>query len=181
MHKRKYTREQLEFYFKKLMEKLRRIPREEDMEKAKGYPSVTVYVERFGSWQQAVELFANFELAKAKCRNCGKSFIKTMKTQKFCSEKCAQKKHLKKYSTYTKATERKIKEILHDKCFVCNFKNITEIHCLDNKSESKTKLLKAFLKKDLRTYVVLCPNHHQMVHQKLGKLYYADNELIWEE
>ena len=92
MHKRKYTREQLEFYFKKLMEKLRRIPREEDMEKAKGYPSVTVYVERFGSWQQAVELFANFELAKAKCRNCGKSFIKTMKTQKFCSEKCALQK-----------------------------------------------------------------------------------------
>ncbi|MFA5797523.1 MAG: hypothetical protein WC916_05850 [Candidatus Woesearchaeota archaeon] len=181
MHKRKYTKEQLEFYFKKLMGKLKHIPREEDMEKAKGFPSVTVYVERFGSWNDAVAQFANFDLAKSKCKNCGKEFLKMKKTQKYCSDTCAQKKQSKKYSTYSKAIDKKIKEILHNECFVCDFDSITEIHCLDNKKESKTKILKAYLKKDLHTYVVLCPNHHLMVHQKLGKIYYKGDELIWGE
>ena len=179
--KRKYTKEQLEFYFKRLMEKIKRIPREEDMEKAKGSPSVTAYVERFGSWNNAVKMFANFDLAKKKCAECGQLFVRTKKNQRFCSDKCAKLKYAKKFTKYTKATEEKIKNILDNRCFICDFYHITEIHCLDNRPESNNKILRAYNKKELHDYVLLCPNHHQMIHQKLAKLYYKNDELYWEE
>ena len=181
MHKRKYTREQLEFYFKKLMDELNRVPREEDISKKEGYPSVKSYADRFGSWQNAVNLFANFDLSKRKCLHCGKIIVKKMKTQKFCSDECLKKYYLKKSTKYTKNIEKKIKEILDNKCFICEFNAITEIHCLDNKKESNSKILKAYNKKNMHDYVLLCPNHHQMIHSKFANLKYRDNELVWEE
>jgi hypothetical protein len=181
MHKRKYTREQLEFYFKKLMDKLKKIPREEDMAKAKDMPSVKAYVDRFGSWENAVKMFANFELAKKKCLNCGKILIKRKKTQKFCSNKCSREFYMKKQTTYTHPIDRKIKSLLDDNCFVCGFHKIVEIHALDNKKESKNKILRAFNNKDMTDYVLLCPNHHQMINKKLARLYHRSGEMVWEE
>jgi hypothetical protein len=181
MHKRKYTKEQLEFYFKKLMDELRRVPREEDITKKKDYPSVKAYSDRFGSWQNAVNMFANFDLAKRKCLQCGKILIKKKKTHKFCSDSCARKFYLRKSTRYSKAIEQRIKEILDNKCFICDFDSITEIHCLDNKKESHNKILKSYNKKNMHDFVLLCPNHHLMVHQKLATLKYRNNELVWEE
>jgi hypothetical protein len=181
MHKRKYTKEQLEFYFKQLMEKLHRIPREEDMQRAKNSPSVQAYTDRFGSWNNAVALFANFDLAKRKCLNCHKVLIKTKKTHKFCSDKCAHEYYSKKTTTYTKSIHNKILGLLGNKCHVCDFDAIVEIHCLDNRKESNSKILKTFNKKDMNNYVLLCPNHHLMVHKKLGKIYHRDGEIVWEE
>lgn len=181
MHKRKYTREQLEFYFKKLMEELHRVPREEDLGKKEGYPSVKAYADRFGSWQNAVNMFANFDLAKRKCLNCGKILIKKKKTQKFCSEACSRAYYQKKTTTYTRSIEKNIKSILDSKCFVCDFDAITEIHCLDNKKESIGKILKAYNKKEMHDYVLLCPNHHMMVHNKMATLKYRNDELVWTE
>jgi len=181
MHKRKYTKEQLEFYFKKLMGELRRVPREEDINKKKEYPSVKAYSDRFGSWQNAVNMFANFDLAKRKCLQCSSILIKKKKTQKFCSDKCAKTYYQKKTTNYTKNIEKNIKTILDNKCFVCDFEKITEIHCLDNKKESKNKILKAYNKKSMNEYVLLCPNHHLMIHRKLAELKYLNNELVWKE
>ncbi len=181
MHKRKYTREQLEFYFKKLMAELHRVPREEDINKNKDYPSVQAYSDRFGSWQNAVNMFANFDLSKRKCLFCGNFLIKKMRTQKFCSDTCSKNYTYKKATNYTKSIEKNIKSILDNKCFVCDFDNITEIHCLDNKKESVNKILKAYNKKDMHNYIILCPNHHLMVHKNLAKLKYNNNELVWIE
>jgi hypothetical protein len=181
MHKRKYTKEQLEFYFKKLMDKHNKIPREEDMAKAKNMPSVKAYVDRFGSWENAVKLFANFDLAKKKCLNCGKTLIRRKKTQKFCSDKCANLYHVKKLTKYTKSTESKLKDLLGGKCFVCDFDRIVEIHSLDNKKETKAKILRAHSKKDMTEYVLLCPNHHLMVHKKIAKTLHKNGEVVWEE
>lgn len=181
MHKRKYTKEQLEFYFKKLMDKTKKIPREEDMTRAKKYPSVKAYVDRFGSWENAVKLFANFDLAKRKCLNCGKTLIKKKKTQKFCSQKCAQAYHIRKMTKYSKATEKRIIDLLGGKCFICDFDRIIEIHSLDNKKESKTKILKAHNKKDMTDYILLCPNHHLMVHRNIARTHHKNGEVIWEE
>ena len=184
MHKRKYTKEQLEFYFKRLMDKIKRVPTEEDLAKAAkkdSYPSTSAYADRFGSWSNAVKLFANFDLAKRKCLHCGKILVKKMKTQKFCSDVCAKKHYVKKSSTYTKAIDKKIKEILNDECFVCSFKPLVEIHCLDNKKESPHKILQAFNKRDLHQYVLLCPNHHSMIHLKMAKFFSKKDELVWEE
>jgi hypothetical protein len=181
MHKRKYTKEQLEFYFKKLMEELRRVPREEDINKRKDYPSVKAYVDRFESWQNAINMFANFDLAKRKCLNCGNILIKKKKTQKFCSEACSRSHYQKKATNYTKSIERNIKAILDNKCFICDFEKITQIHCLDNKKESINKILKAYNKKDMHEYCLLCPNHHLMIHGKMATLRYIDDELVWKE
>jgi hypothetical protein len=163
------------------MDKLKKIPREEDLDKAKGYPSVKAYVDRFGSWQNAVDMFANKDLAKRKCLNCGKLFIRTKKTNKFCSKKCQLTYHAKKSTTYTKAIDKKIKEILGGTCFICDFPYMLEVHCLDNKKESNHKILAAYNKKDLHSFILLCPNHHLMLHNKLAKLYKKNDELIWEE
>lgn len=181
MHKRKYTKEQLEFYFKKLMDKIKKIPREEDLSKAKGFPSVKAYVDRFGSWQNAVDMFANKDLAKRKCLNCSNSFISTKKTMKFCSKRCQLAYYSKKSTTYTKAIDNKIKHILGDTCIICDFPYLLEIHCLDGRKESKSKILRSYNKKDLHDFVLLCPNHHLMVHKKLAKLTRKDDELIWKE
>lgn len=181
MHKRKYTKEQLEFYFKKLMNELHRVPREEDISKKENYPSVKSYADRFGSWQNAINMFANFDLAKRKCLHCGNILIKKKKTHKFCSDECAKKYYQKKTTKYTKSIEKNIKSILDNKCFVCDFNVITEIHCLDNKKESTSKILKAYNKKNMHDYVLLCPNHHLMIHQKLSTLKYKDDELVWGE
>jgi hypothetical protein len=143
-------------------------------------PSVKAYTDRFGSWQNAVDMFADFELAKRKCLNCGKILVKKSKTQKFCSRECSRKYSSRKSSKYTKAIERKFKELLGKKCFVCDFEYITEIHCLNNKPESNSKILKAYNKKNLHEYVLLCPNHHQMLHSKIAWLNYNNDELCWE-
>jgi len=181
MHKRKYTREQLEFYFKKLMDKIHRVPREEDLSRFEGYPSVKAYSERFGSWQNAVNMFANFDLSKRKCANCGKVLIKKKKTHKFCSDECQKAYYHKKSTNYTKNIEKNIKAILGKKCFVCDFEPITEIHCLDNKKESTGKILKSYNGRNMHEYILLCPNHHQMMHNKLATLKYKNDELVWEE
>jgi hypothetical protein len=163
------------------MDELHRVPREEDISKYEGYPSVKAYADRFGSWQNAVNMFANFDLSKRKCLNCGNILIKKKKTQKFCSDKCAREYYQRKATKYTRSIEKNIKSILDNKCFVCEFETITEIHCLDNKTESNNKILKAYNKKEMHNYVLLCPNHHLMVHRKLATLKYRANELVWEE
>jgi len=163
------------------MDKLKRIPREEDMSKAKGYPSIKSYVDRFGSWDSAIKMFANFDLAKRKCLNCGKILIKKKKTQKFCSQKCSVAYYSRKSSKYSKLTEKKIIELLGGSCFVCDFDKIVEIHSLDNKKESKTKILKAHNRRDLNDYILLCPNHHLMVHRKYAQTNHKNGEIIWEE
>lgn len=181
MTKKKYTKEQLEFYFKKLMNQIKRIPREEDMQKAEGFPSVKAYTDRFGSWNKVIDLFANKEFAKKRCLNCKGYFIRQKVSQKFCSKKCQMVYYSKKSKKYTSSIDKKIKKILGDSCIICDFPYLLEIHCLDNKKESKSKLLKAYNKKDLHNYVLLCPNHHLMVHKKLAQLYRNNEEMMWKE
>ena len=112
---------------------------------------------------------------------CSQYIGKKKKTQKFCSDECARKYYQKKSTKYTKSIERNIKSILDNKCFVCDFDAITEIHCLDNKKESTGKILKAYNKKEMHSYVLLCPNHHLMIHRKMATLRYRNSELVWEE
>ena len=51
---RKYTREQLIFYLKKLASELKRSPTIKDMNKKKKYPSSSTYFKRFGSWNKSL-------------------------------------------------------------------------------------------------------------------------------
>lgn len=176
MHKRKYTREQLEFYFKKLMNDIKKVPREEDLEIYEGYPSVKAYVDRFGSWKKTVELFANFDLAKRQCLNCKKILIKDKKTRKFCSKACAQEYYQKKTSRTLRNADDKIKQHLSHKCAICGFDTIVEIHVIDGK-ESRTRFAHAVKNNNFTNIILLCPNHHQMVHKKLATLIIDGNHV----
>jgi len=50
-----YTREELTGYMKRLAVRLGRTPRETDMQNARGFPSSALYVQRFGSWTNALK------------------------------------------------------------------------------------------------------------------------------
>jgi hypothetical protein len=55
-YKRKYTRESLLFYIRKLAFELGRTPTSIDMDKARGYPDSTTYHTALGSWKKAVAM-----------------------------------------------------------------------------------------------------------------------------
>ena len=52
---KKYTKEQLLFYLKKLSSELKKTPTITDMNKKKKFPSSSTYMKRFGSWNRALK------------------------------------------------------------------------------------------------------------------------------
>lgn len=124
--KRKYTKEQLQFYFNKLMLELNRIPTEEDAENSKYMPSLTVYVQRFGSWKKVQEMLGNKELNTKKCINCGKEIKFIKKSKLFCSGRCAKQYKLK----------QKLLKLKPKKCKICG----EEYNALQVKNFKKSKI-----------------------------------------
>ena len=51
---RRYTKEQLLFYLKKLSSELKKSPTIVNMNKKKKYPSSATYIKRFGSWNNSL-------------------------------------------------------------------------------------------------------------------------------
>lgn len=107
--KRKYTKEQLEFYFKKLMNEIGRVPTIEDVESHAWMPSSHVYVERFGSWKKAKDSFGNLELNRTRCTFCGKEVSFKKITKRFCSKRC--------YNNYRHA--RALEKVPLKRCVIC--------------------------------------------------------------
>jgi len=52
---RKYTKEQLIFYLKKLAKELKKTPTIKNINKKKKYPSSSTYTKRFGSWNNSLK------------------------------------------------------------------------------------------------------------------------------
>ena len=164
--KRKYTYEQLKFYFEKLQGSLGRIPREEDMNRARKMPSVTAYSDRFGSWAKAVEMFGNKKLSERKCKFCRKMLHAKAKHHKFCSNDCERKYWQKRHSVITPTTRDAIIKALGAKCAVCGFAEVIEIHELGEKSESPQRINRAFKAGRIDELTLLCANHHILSHRK---------------
>jgi hypothetical protein len=133
--KRKYTKEQLHFYFNKLMNELNRVPTEEDAEKAKYMPSLTVYVQRFGSWKKVQEMLGNKELNKKTCLNCGKEIKFIKKSKLFCSARCAKQHKIKQKLLKLKPKKCKICGEQYTALQVKNFKKSN----ICNKTDCKEK------------------------------------------
>ncbi|MBN1377108.1 hypothetical protein JW949_02100 [Candidatus Woesearchaeota archaeon] len=179
-----YTKEQLEHYFNKLMKELKRIPTQKDINKASRektrFPSLSVFLNRFGSWEKAKKYYGKDFFNKTKCKNCGNEFVRERKNQKFCSKKCRENSQLKKHKL-TWYKENKIKDILGTKCKLCKFnyiklckiipkkfnkrKTISEKDLVDmynqykKGNDKKKKEIKKKLKED---YILLCPNHYEL-------------------
>lgn len=164
--KRKYTYEQLKFYFEKLQSELGRIPREEDMNKAKKMPSVTAYSDRLGSWAKAVTLFGNSKLSERQCKWCKKTLHAKARNHRFCSKECERRFLQKKYGTLTPKTREAIHKALGGKCSVCGFTEVVEIHELGERSESSHRINKAHRAGTYEILTLLCANHHILAHRK---------------
>jgi len=53
---RHYTKEQLIFFLKDFYNKEKKVPRIEDINSEKKYPSASTYVSRFGSWNNSLKM-----------------------------------------------------------------------------------------------------------------------------
>jgi hypothetical protein len=170
--KKKYTKEQLEFYFTKLMQQLKRIPTEEDMEKAKNFPSVTVYTERFGSWKNVKEKLGNLSLNQKTCVNCGKLANYIKQNKQFCSPKCAREF----------AKKEKLKSIPPKICMMCD----TAFTALEVPNFKKRKICtkkecaeKLRIKMDAKKYNKLTPAmKKQLLALKQNKCNFCEFEDI---
>ncbi|MFH0875836.1 MAG: hypothetical protein V1859_07905 [archaeon] len=101
---KKYTKEQLIFFLKKLSKELKRTPTIKDMNKSDGYPSATTYMKRFGTWNDALttaNLTVNVKIKHEKeellenLKQLGKELGKTPKATDI-------KDWMASYSTYRK-------------------------------------------------------------------------------
>ncbi|RJQ15546.1 hypothetical protein C4573_05295 [Candidatus Woesearchaeota archaeon] len=170
--KRKYTKEQLIFYFKKLAGQLNRIPTIEDLEKQKNFPSLTVYKERFGSWENVKKSFATKEMNKKFCKNCGKEILFEKQTKQFCSPKCDQA-YLKKEKQ--KAIPPKQCSICKNPFYVYEVKNFKK-RKICNKKECKEYFTISLSVKKINK---LTKQHRQKLTTLKGnKCFYCDFDKI---
>lgn len=109
--------------------------------------------------------FGNFIKITVSCDCCGKDFLVEerehlfpSKEKYFCSRKCANsvggKAKRDKYglTSYTSIA----KEHYEEKCIVCGFDEIVEVHHIDENRNNN----------DIKNLVFLCPNHHYLLHRK---------------
>ena len=107
-------------------------------------------------------LYGTVKQHTKECECCGKEFIfegrentKAFERAKFCNRSCSNNR-----SNWWKdnATHYRTIAFQHydKKCVICGFDKIVTVHHIDeNHSNNKPENL-----------VVLCPNHHEMIHSK---------------
>ncbi|MEM4260194.1 MAG: hypothetical protein QXG00_03075 [Candidatus Woesearchaeota archaeon] len=173
--KRKYTKEQLQFYFNKLMLELNRIPTEEDAELSKYMPSLTVYVQRFGSWKKVQELWGNRELNKKTCLNCSKEIKFIKKSKLFCSRKCAKQYKTKQKLLKLKPKKCKICKEEYNALMVKNFKK-SKI-CNKKECREKYRLIVYMKKLDMKktkNNIISNKIYNKIIDVKENKCHYCD-------
>lgn len=115
-------------------------------------------------------LFGPIRQYQKNCQSCGKEFIfegrlKTKKYEeaKFCSRSCANNRQsvwdnkIQNGESNGKWVRYREFAFKHhgEKCIVCKFDKIVEVHHIDHNRNNNTK----------ENLVPLCPNHHMMIHR----------------
>jgi len=111
------------------------------------------------------EQYGKLTKISVSCDCCEKDFfveereyLFPSKKKYFCSRKCANsvggKAKRDKYglTAYTSIA----KEYYEEKCIVCGFDEIVEVHHIDENRSNN----------DVKNLVFLCPNHHYLLHRK---------------
>lgn len=94
------------------------------------------------------------------CKHCGRDFKSTIKTAKYCSTVCKQKNYRLKARNNTISMKSLYKRLQHLPCQICGWAEATrDIHHIIPVSKGGTN--------DLKNLIVVCPNHHRMIHSKL--------------
>lgn len=104
------------------------------------------------------------------CEYCGYYFAYSVKTQRFCSPKCAADK--KRDREYFAGNRRSTVGLAEGICQICGTmpkKGLASHHVHGKASDPKGKVL-----------VALCPGCHDLI-TKLGGRTFVDDEKIWEK
>lgn len=98
-------------------------------------------------------------LKDCKCENCGKDF--TSKTSaKYCSRKCKYQTYRKKQKIQKLSIKTIYKLLSHLPCEICGWNSTRrDVHHIIPVSKGGTNKLTNLL--------VVCPNHHRMIHKNL--------------
>lgn len=115
--------------------------------------------------KQANRNFGKHTDFKVECHNCNDEFtvnerekLFPQKERYFCSLQCAnatggkakrEKYGLKQYASIAKS-------YYEEKCVVCGYNEVIDVHHIDENRQNN----------DPRNLVILCPNHHALLHRK---------------
>lgn len=98
-------------------------------------------------------------LIKQKCQNCNINFESKNKS-KYCCKNCKLIVYRNKQKSNTGSIKKFYKILQNIPCELCGWKeSIRDLHHIIPVSENG--------KNELENLIVLCPNHHRMVHKNL--------------
>lgn len=94
------------------------------------------------------------------CRHCGKGFQTASPNASYCSTSCKQKSYRLKSKVEGTNMKYLYKDLQHTPCQICGWKeSIRDIHHIIPVSKGGKNLLS--------NLIVICPNHHRMIHKGL--------------
>lgn len=94
------------------------------------------------------------------CKHCGRDFKSKVISTKYCSLSCKQKHYRLKSQNSTTSMKVLYNKLQHLPCQICGWKEATrDIHHIKPVSQGGTNIEE--------NLIVVCPNHHRMIHSKL--------------
>ncbi len=94
------------------------------------------------------------------CINCNNSFVSNSNDSKYCNKLCKQQYYRKQQITKNYSTKTLQRILGHLSCEICGWNDSTrDIHHILPVSQGG--------KNTLDNVIVLCPNHHRMIHNNL--------------
>ena len=144
-----------------------------------------VYLERIKTWQEN-NLDRTREIKREsarrlndyykpnKCDRCGEYILRgddrnKRKNCKGCMKLLNNERSKKEQKKYSKTKREFLEDILGDKCIICGFDRSVEFHHI-NENHGRLKGNISLYYKQLaegEPLVLLCPNHHVLLHKKL--------------
>lgn len=102
----------------------------------------------------------NIKPIKHQCKHCGNNFYSKSLTVKYCSISCKQKNYRLKSSNNTVSMKTIYRKLKHLPCQICGWQEAArDVHHIKSVVKGGTN--------EISNLIVLCPNHHRMIHSKL--------------
>ena len=111
--------------------------------------------------------------SEKKCVVCNSLFVPKQRKHRFCTAKCCRINRYKE-QRLTMGKLLKLPRIIKDKCEICGFDNALALHF----HHLNPKVRNTW---DKNNVIVLCANHHNILHGKIGfsKSIILNREEVW--
>lgn len=94
------------------------------------------------------------------CKHCGKEYEAASKQSSYCSVPCKSKNYRLRAKTESLSLQSIYKILNRKSCEICKWsETICDLHHIIEVSEGG--------KNELQNMIVVCPNHHRMIHKNL--------------